>query len=331
LQHAHHSSGICCPKHFNRLASCCQETAEAASENSDGKSAAETSNVIRQKSTVSQKGTTIKAVVNGQPITNYDVRRRAAFLKLRRVSGNRNQKALDELVEQSIKMQEARRTRSVASDAQVNDAYANFAKSNRMSSSQMTRVLGQAGVTAPHFKEFIRGQISWNRAVGSKFRTKTQQKTAADTMFEIRQSGGVKPETNEYVLEQTIFVIPSGKKKSLLKKRRAEALAFKKGFVACGQTASQAVGQRDVVVRSLPRSLEPQLPPEWKDELKKTPEGQTTAIKNTDKGVEFIAVCKKRVVSDDNAARIVSQSKEFDSFNEKGDEIAGEVLKEMNS
>jgi len=295
------------------------------------KVAEEKSSIIRQKSTVTQKGTHIKALVDGNPITNYDIQRRAAFLGLRRVGGNRTEKALEEMVEQTIKIKEAAIRGTLAEDVEVDAAFANFAKSNRMSVPQLAKVLGQSGVTVPHFKDFIRGQMSWSRTVTGKFRAETVSKSTSDAMFEIRQSGGDKPETYEYIMEQTIFVIPAGKSKAMLSQRRTEALAFKQGFTKCGETAAKAVGLRDVTVRSLPRSFQEQLPPEWKDELAETAEGSTTSIKNTDKGVEFIAVCSKKLVSDDSAATVVSQQKDFDSFNETGTEQADAYFEELKA
>jgi len=287
--------------------------------------------IIRQPSTVSKKGTSIRAVVNGDPITSYDVKRRAAFLSLRRVGGNRTEKALEELVEEKIKMQEATRRRVVASDGDVDASYANFAKSNRMTISQMNTVLSQSGVTSQHFKDFVRGQISWNRAVGEKLRAQSSAKTQQQTMSALREAGGEKPETAEYLMEQVIFVVPDAKRSSILNQRRQEAASFKQRFTRCGETVKMAAGLRDVTVRTLQRTLEPELPPLWKEDLIKTAEGQTTDIKSTERGVEFIAICSKRIVSDDRAAQIVEQAKEFETFNERGSEVADEFLKELKS
>lgn len=309
------------------------ETAEDGTEATEGdvSETEKTATIIRKPATVSQKGTHIRAVVNGEAITNYDVQRRAAFLKLRRVGGDRQAKALEELVDQAIKLQEAKQRNLVAKDDEVDKSFARFAKSNKMSTAQMTNVLSRAGVTADHFKEFVRGQISWNRAVGAKFQAETRRKTTQEALFDIRKSGGDKPETTEYLLQQVIFVIPEAKREALRTQRRAEALAFKQQFTACEETAKRAVGLTDVAVRNLPRNLEPQLPPEWRDEISATPEGGTTDVKATDKGIEFLAVCSRRQVSDDDAVRVLDQAKQFDSFNERGDEIAEKLLKELKA
>lgn len=287
--------------------------------------------IIHESSSVSKKGTGIRALVNGNPITNYDVKRRAAFLRLRRIGGNRTQKATNELIDERIKMAEARRTRNVASDATVNKAFSDFAKRNRMSASQMGRVLGQAGVSSNHFKEFLRAQISWQRTVGRKFQSETRDLSQSDALFSIRKSGGDKPETREYRLQQVIFVVPQDKRKTQLKARRAQARTFAQSFTTCEETVTRAKGLRDVSVKNLGRVLEPELPPNWKEPVIATPEGKVTKTQDTNKGVEFIAVCALRSVSDDKAAQLVTQSQQFDSFDGKGNKVADEYLAELKS
>ena len=303
-------------------------------DNAGSQDETQTAKIIHRKPTVTQKGTNIRAVVNGQPITNYDVQRRTAFLQLRRVGGNRSQKALEELVDEAIKMQEAKRRNTLASPREVDEAFARFASSNRMNASQLSQVLSQSGVTSGHFKNFIRGQMSWQRTVGARFRSDTtSKKSTQETMFEIRQSGGVKPETTEYLLEQTIFVTPAShaKDKAYIARRRKEADSFRQQFIRCDETVKQAAGMRDVTVRKLPRVLEPQLPPEWKDELAALSEGSVTTVKATEKGVEFLAICSKRTVNDDMAAEVVTQAKEFESLNDRGSEISESYLAELKS
>jgi hypothetical protein len=108
--------------------------------------------IIREKSSLSTKGTNIRVLVNGTPITNYDIKKRVAFLKLRRVGGNRTTKATDELIDEQLKIQEAAISGNLANDTTVNKAFADFSKRNKMNSKRMATVLNQAGVTAKHFK-----------------------------------------------------------------------------------------------------------------------------------------------------------------------------------
>jgi len=287
--------------------------------------------IVRQKSTVSKKGTNIPVLVNRSPITNYDIQRRVSFLKLRRVSGNRTQKARDELIEEKLKMQEAAILGTIASDTVVDRAFADFAKRNKLSLKQMGQVLGRAGVPPKHFKEFLRVQISWQRTVGTKLRNNARGQGQSDALFNLRKSGEAKPETREFKLQQIIFVVPNAKRKQLLRARGAEAKAFSQQFSSCSNTLEQIKKLRDVSMKDLGRVLEPELPERWKDEVSKTEAGKTTRTKDTENGVEIIAVCSVRDVSDDRAVQAISRSKEFSSLNSEGSEASDEYLQELRS
>lgn len=284
--------------------------------------------VLHKESTVSKKGSYIRILVNNEPITNFDIARRAKFRQLRRMKGG-TAEAEQELIDEKLKLQEARDRGVIANDAQVNAAFENFAKGNKSTPDRMAAQLDQFGVGAAHFKEFIRSQMSWGRAISGKLQAQTRDNAQGKALFEIRKSGGAKPETTEYTLQQIVFVIPADKRAALLKARHAEALAFSQRFSGCENAIGLAKELRDVAVKELGRMMAPELPPAWRDEIVKTEVGKTTQPKDTEKGVELIAVCKSRITSDDRAAQVVSQSQAFDKLDEKGDAAGEEYLAEL--
>ncbi|PCI04475.1 MAG: molecular chaperone SurA [Hyphomicrobiales bacterium] len=283
----------------------------------------------RQIRSVSKKGTHIRVLVNNTPVTNYDVNRRAAFLKLRRIGGNRVKKAEEEMIEQALKIQEATRRRTLASQKQVDEAFAGFAKRNRASPSKMARELNKMGVGADHFKGFIRTQMSWQRTVTGKFRADTGRVSQQKVIFDLKQSGSDKPETTEYILKQIVFVVPEARRKAILSSRRKQANSFRQRFTSCEGAIKLAKELRDVSVIDRGRVLEPELPPEWKTSVIATSAGKTTKPLVTKRGVELMAVCAKRSISDDHTAQIVNRSKEFADFGKKGSKVADDYLAQL--
>lgn len=249
----------------------------------------------------------IKIVVNKQAITSVDLSRRVAFLRLQRAKGNLQSTAQEQLVNEALQLQEARRIRVVASDSEVNAAYDRFAQSNRMTQKQLGQVLGQAGVTSGHFKEFIRAQMSWPRVVRAVSGGGSGGKLSNEELVaKMLERGGDKPTTTEYILQQVIFVVPQNKRSNaVIAARKREAEQLRGRFSGCDNTAETAKGLRDVTVRQLGRIMQPELPPDWKPLIEKTAEGKATATRVTDRGVEFLAICKSKTVSDDKAAELV--------------------------
>ena len=224
----------------------------------------------------------IAATVEKQVITSLDVSHRLAFLKLQRKKGASSAMALQEMIDDTLKLIETRKRGIGVGEKEINDAFANFAKQNKLSAAQLTQILNQSGVTAPHFKNYIRVQMAWGRAVGARMQASSKM-SEADVVRKMLEKGGQKPTATEYMLQQVIFVVPAAKRGQIIGQRKKEATAFRAKFAGCESTKQAAIGLKDVTVRDLGRILAPALPPEWADMIKKTNEGQATGIRETEK------------------------------------------------
>ena len=270
----------------------------------------------------------IAVIVNNVPITNDDIAKRKNLLRLMGMKGNLNTKAREAMVDQALKQSEiAFRSMSVT-QPEVDAAFANFAKGNKMSVSQMSNVLNQAGVGVEHFKFYIAVSMSWNRLLRARYGN--QQLLPEDefiTQLEQAEKEGKKPETNEYLLKRIVFVVPQKERGSLLAKRKREAESARSKFPGCDQAISFAATMNDVTVLDMGRFLEPELPAQWKDPVTKA-KGDTTSVITTPYGAEFVAICERSVADDDYAARMVLSSKE-DSAQEDMEKESDEYLKEL--
>ncbi len=262
----------------------------------------------------------IRLTVNGSAITSFDIQRRAAFLKIQGGKGG-EQAATEEMIDQVLKLQSGAQAGIRVSTSEVDAAFERFAASNKMSPKQMGTVLNQVGVTPKHFKEYIQAQMVWGQV------QQLQQRSAAggavsmqDVVAKMLQSGGAKPTSTEYILQQVIFVVPTAERGKKLGPRKKEAEAMRARFQSCDTTFDFAKGLVDVTVRDLGRVLEAELPGDWKDQIIATKAGGATPVRTTDRGAEFIAVCRSKAVSDDKVAElqfrldaVKSDSKEDDA------------------
>ncbi len=268
----------------------------------------------------------IKYVVNNVAITTGDIQHRAAFLRLQKRKGD----AADEMVEQTLRLAEARRLGIRISDQQVNEAYARFASNNKMQLAQLDGVMDKSGVTKQHFKDFIRAQMAWNQALSMRYRSEQGGggMSEQDAVRKMLQKGGNKPSATEYLLQQIIFVVPAAERGALMAKRKREAEAMRARFNGCNTTREFAKGLIDVTVRDLGRVLAPQLPADWADQIKATKAGGATNVRETDRGIEFIGICSAREVSDDKTAQLMLQN---EGIGGKKDDAADELSKKYVS
>lgn len=250
----------------------------------------------------------IRYIVDNQPVTSYDIQRRAAFLRLQNRRGNLDQLAAEEMIDQTLRNAEIRRLRINVGDDQVNSSYERFARSNNMSASQMDQILNQAGVTRTHFREFIRTQMGWGQVLAARARSAAPSEQ--DVVQRMLQQGGDKPTSTEYMLQQVIFVVPAAERGARLGARKREAEAMRQRFRGCDSTREFARGLLDVTVRDLGRLLAPELDPAWADQIGATRAGSATPVRETERGVEFIGVCSAREVSDDRVAQMMFESEQ---------------------
>jgi peptidyl-prolyl cis-trans isomerase SurA len=258
----------------------------------------------------------VKVVVNKTPITTDDIAKRAAFLRLQRQKGDLQTKAREQLVDEALKREEIARVKMSVSTSDVDASFARFAASNKMSVAQLTQVLSQAGVGAEHFKAYIAVQMSWPRLVNARYGSRGRMSTQ-DLVTRMQEKG--KPQTTEYFLQQVIFVVPEAKRQSITGKRKAEAEASRARYPGCEQAKTFAATMIDVSIKDLGRILQPELPADWKDLVEKTKEGGTTGTRVTEKGVEYLAICKQRQVSDDYAAEMVFRAEDLAKQQDTGE------------
>lgn len=273
-------------------------------------------------------GTQVAIIVNGNAITNYDIERRAAFLRLQRRNGNLSKLAREDLVDEMLRRVETKRRNISVSDGEVNRAFADFAERNNMTTSQLAQMLNQAGVTPEHFKSYIRAQMGWGRLVSTRFRAEGMI-TEEEAVQRMLKNGGVKPTANEYRLQQVIFVVPQNRRSAILDRRRQEANAFRSKVRGCNNLHQQTKGMIDVTIRDLGRILEPQIPGEWERGVKATPANKATPIQNTGRGVEFLVVCSIRKVSDDRVAQLVFSIQDSHLGAEKAARLEKKYMKEL--
>ncbi len=267
----------------------------------------------------------IKYIVNNTAVTSFDIQRRVALNKLFRQKGGA-EKATEDMIEQALKSEEmARRNIRISKEA-VNASYARFATSNKLQPAQLDQILSQAGVGAPHMKEFIRIQMGWSQLLGSRYRS-TGMMTEQQMVRKVFELGGKKPSATEYLLQKVTFVVPQKERGAILGKRKREAEAMRQRFKSCETTREFAKGLIDVTVQDIPRILEPELPPDWSKQIKATKPGAATETRETPAGVEFIGVCSSREVNDDRAAQMMLQSE--GKMDEKAEELSKTYIAEL--
>ncbi|RXF74769.1 SurA N-terminal domain-containing protein [Hansschlegelia zhihuaiae] len=241
----------------------------------------------------------IAVVVNGQPILSSEVAARAALAKLS--GGKPDKSAVDELIDEKLKLAEVKRYGMTPSDAQVEAAFASIAQRTKLTVDQFSKAIGQRGVSAQTLKDRLRAEIGWAQFIRRKY---AAQYANRDYTAALSSRGGeVSNKATQYSLRQVIFVVPKGASEAQANQRKTEAVGARGRFPGCDGAVQFAANLRDVAVKEPVVRSSAQLGKEMSDMLAKTKLGGLTEPQRGEQGWEMIAVCERKDINDDNALK----------------------------
>src|SRR5690349_5714763 len=191
----------------------------------------------------------VAVIVNGSPITTYDIEQRSKFTTLSTHKTPDRQAVIEELIDEKLKVQVGERYKLEVSDGDVNNAYANMAKRMRLTPEQLTGALAHAGVDSQTLKARIKADIAWQQIVRGKFQSSLQirdkdvfAKVASANKDEKKEVG------YEYILRPVLLIIPPGSPEPVIEARKREAEGLRSRFENCETGLKFASALRDVAV-----------------------------------------------------------------------------------
>lgn len=270
--------------------------------------------------------TRVEVIVNDQPITNYAIDQRAKLIRLTGGKGNTRERAIDELIDETLQTQEARRNNIVVPDSRVNDAFAEIAKRVKLSPANFQKALSQNGVNPNTLKERLRAQIAWGQVVSSQFRS-SRTITEQDLIAQLREKGsGGSKDTTEYLLQRVIVVVPEKASRGEVSSAEATARQLRGRFNSCDEGLALAKQVKGVVVKTVGRRLSNEVPDQVRPQIEETSVGHLTPPIKGEGGLVMFAVCDKKTVKSTEAAIEEVQS---EIIGEEGELFSRQYLRKL--
>ncbi|MBE2275733.1 MAG: peptidylprolyl isomerase [Rhodobacteraceae bacterium] len=107
--------------------------------------------------------------VNGQVITEYEVIQRALFMKLLNAPGDLQKEALKELIDDRLRLQEAKRLGVTATDQEILDGMTEFASRANLTAEQLIAELQKIGIAAETYRDFVTAGLLWRKIVQARY------------------------------------------------------------------------------------------------------------------------------------------------------------------
>jgi peptidyl-prolyl cis-trans isomerase SurA len=240
----------------------------------------------------------VVVMVNGEPITALDIEQRSKLIQLSTHKTPVRQEVIDDLINEKLKVREAKRWSLDASNSEVDNAYASMAGRLRFTADQLTQSLAKSGVNAATLKARIKADLVWPQLVRGRYQASLQvgEKDLLTAMENKSDEGA----GYDYALRPILFLVPSGSPETFVEGRKREAESLRARFQGCDDGLNFARALKDVAVREQVVRSSADLPAELRKLLEGVEVGRLTPPEVTKYGVEMYAICSRKESSSDN-------------------------------
>lgn len=231
-----------------------------------------------------------KVTVNGVPISDLEISSRVKLMKLE--GGGNNQKATEQLIEDQLKIQEAKRLGVVISDGEVDSAFQTVARNVKVSTDKLRELLTQNGVSIDTMRLRLRAALAWQRLGDVAIKARVQ---LSDIDLDKQAEAKLGAESSfDYILKEVLFVAADRSPVS----RTADANRYRAAYKGCDTAVQVSLGFTDAAVRDLGRRHATQLPDALATELAKINVGGISKPRVVEGGVSMLAICSKESARD---------------------------------
>ena len=237
----------------------------------------------------------VAVMVNGEPITNYDIEQRGKLVTLTTHKPADRQQVIDELIDEKVKIREGKKFGIDPSAADVDQSYGAMATRMRITTDQLTKSLESQGIRPDTLKSRVKADMVWSNLVRGRFK-ESLQVSEKEVAAAVQEKGGdEKPDTQsfEYKMQPIVLIVPRGSAPDAVETRKKEAEALRGRIQTCAEANAFFKSMQNAAIREAVVKTSADIPAPLREVLDGTPVGHLTPPEVTKQGVEMVALCAR--------------------------------------
>ena len=235
----------------------------------------------------------VAVMVNGEPITNFDIEQRSKLLMLSVKKMPDRQQVIDELIDEKVKIREGKKFGIDPSAADVDQSYASMGSRMRVTPDQLTKSLESQGIRPDTLKARLKADMVWTNLVRGRYK-ESLQVSEKDVNAAIQEKASdEKPDTQsfEYKMQPIVLIVPRGSAADAIETRKKEAEALRARIQTCAEANAFFKSMQNAAIKDAVTKTSADIPPSLRELLDSTPIGHLTPPELTKQGVEMVALC----------------------------------------
>ncbi|HMH99659.1 MAG TPA: SurA N-terminal domain-containing protein [Bradyrhizobium sp.] len=270
----------------------------------------------------------VAVMVNGEPITNYDIEQRSKLNFLTTHKQQSRQEVINELIDEKVKIREAKRFGVDPTSSDIDQSFAAMSQRMRITPDQLAKTLEAQGIRPETMKARMKADMVWTSLVRGRYKESLQ--VGEKDVNEKAQEGGEKTETEafEYKMQPIVLIVPRGSPPAMIESRKREADALRERVQTCEEANSYFKSMQNAAIREPVTKTSADLPGPLRELLDKTPIGHLTTPEITKQGVEMVALCGRKPTTVDTPKKREIRDKLYqEKYEKKSKDYLAEIRK----
>src|ERR1700694_4553100 len=154
---------------------------------------------------------TVAVMVNGEPITNYDIEQRSKLTYITTHKTADRQQVIDELIDEKVKIREGKKLGVDPSASDIDQSYTAMSSRMRITTDQLTKSLEVQGIRPDTLKARMKAEMVWTSLIRGRYK-ESLQVGEKDVAAAIQVNGDEKQQTEsfEYKMQPIVLIVPRG-------------------------------------------------------------------------------------------------------------------------
>ena len=272
---------------------------------------------------------TVAVMVNGEPITNYDIEQRSKLNFLTTHKPADRQQVVDELIDEKVKIKEGKKFGVDPTASDVDQSYGAMSARMRITPEQLTKSLEVQGIRSDTLKARIKAEMVWTSLIRGRYK-ESLQVGEKDVAAAVQVNGDEKQPTDafEYKMQPVVLIVPRGSAPAAIEARQKEAEALRNRVQTCADANAFFKSMQNAAIRETVTKTSADIPAVLREVLDKTPIGHLTPPEVTKQGVEMVALCARKPTTVDTPKKREIREKMYaEKFQAKSKSYLQEVRK----
>jgi peptidyl-prolyl cis-trans isomerase SurA len=245
---------------------------------------------------------TVAVMVNGEPITDFDIEQRSKLDFLSTHKQPVRQDVINELVDEKLKIREAKQFGVDPSASDIDQAFAQMSSRMRITPDQLTKSLESQGIRPDTLKARIKTDMVWTSLVRGRYKERLQV-GEKDVDSAVKAEGGdaaQQADAFEYRMQPVVLVVPHGSAQGAIEARQKEAETLRARVQTCDEANTYFKSLPDAAIREPVIKTSADIPEVLRKVLDDTPIGHLTPPEVTKQGIEMVALCARKPTTIDS-------------------------------